>query len=368
MPLNINNVIYFYMFICVALFLFNVLYIVYSKRKNRTQIRQNDRWDTILKETWQEIEQTGSLPENHRRLLESKLRKVNQLISYHNALEPHLNQEIVQHYLALIHDTFQVLAAFYLKRPAMERAFFAYLISLYHPDQGREHDQLVELLLEYMRDSTVYCRENVLKAIYAMGNAGAVEHAFSLLSELELYHHPRLVSDGLMTFTGSKTALAWRLWNHINHFSEPLQIASVQFATQLSDEFSSSFLSALKNPQTPLEVRFALTRYFFKHHFPDALPFLLSFAEDADASGNGLAISACSALAAYPGESTMAALEKSLHSRNWYVRQNAASSLISFGYGQEELDRLKASGDRYAAEMLEYMLQLQNQRNRRAAL
>lgn len=362
MQLNVNSVIYFYMFICVALLVYNIIYIFSSKRKSKTRARNTRRWELLLAGTWKDLERTGQLPEDHIPLLEKKLKNVNQLIAYHGAIEPHLTEESVHRYLDLCHDAFQFLAVSYRRRPAMERAFFAYVIAAYHPSRDREHDQLVELLLDFMQDSTIYCRENVLKALCALGHPAALEHAFQLLSDLEFYHHPRLLSDGLMKFTGDKTALAWRLWKQRSRFSEPLQIATVQFATQLSAEFSEEFLKALKDDTTPLEVRFALVRYFQRHVYPEARPFLLSCVKDTDFSAGELAVAACTALSRYPGEDTAAALSSALHSRNWYIRKNAAVSLASLGIARKELEHLQVSDDRYAREILEYAIQLQAQK------
>ena len=44
-----------------------------------------------------------------------------------------------------------------------------------------------------------------------------------------------------------------------------------------------------------------------------------------------------------------------LHSRDRYVKHNAASSLVKLGIPKEEEEKLKNSGDKYAAEMLDCM-------------
>lgn len=361
---NIDSVIYFYMFICVALLVFNVFYILRSQGKNRMMEKRVQYWKEMIGNALSSMEKEDSVSKEHSVMLERKLRRIDQLMAYHEALLPQIGNDTTRKYLDELHDTFQILAAGYAGRPAMERAFFAYVMSIYHPSSGREHDQLVELLLDFIRDATVYCRENVLQAIYVMGSSAAIESAFRLLSDEGIYHNSRLLSDGLMKFSGNKEELAWRLWNQRLQWSESIQIAIVQFATQTSDAFEAVFLKALWEPATTAEVRFAMIRYFQRHVYKEALPFFLSRAMDADQSGDGLAIPACAALASYPGEETIYALKHAIHSRNWYVRKNAAASLVELHAEEDCLKELKASPDRYAEEMLIYMMELKRPKGR----
>ena len=356
--LELDSVIYIYMFICVALMGFNVLYIFQSKHRRRQRIRRQRRWEGILARTLAGLAEGGAVPAAHRRLLERRLRRLEELMAYHEAISPRLGQPACQAYLDACHDSFQALAAWYVRRPAMERAFFARLMAFYHPGEGRDHDQLIRLLLAFLEDSTVYCRENVLQALYAMGSAGGVEQALELISQRGWYHHPRLISDGLSSFRGDRAALARRLWQRCRGWEEGIQVAVVQFAAACTDALAGSFLEALRDPETPAETRFALVRYFQHRPSPAARPVLL---EAAGREGEPLAVPACAALARYPGGVTMEVLKGALHSRNWYVRRNAAASLAALGAGPAELDELHRSGDRYAGEMLAYMARLTRQ-------
>lgn len=343
------------MFICVALLVFNVLYIIYSKQKTNRGKNLENKWLERLLPVWESVLEDGRVPMEHRKLLEKKLRNIDQMIAYHETVKRHLAEPGVQKYLDLNHDVFQNLALYFSGRLPMEKAYFAHVISIYHPDRGREHDRLEEILLGYMSDTTVYCRENVLQALYAMGNMAAIEHAFFLLSDMELYHHPRLLSDGMMKFAGDKKALVRKLWVQRHRFSESIQVAVVQFASMISDEFAEDFLKELEDDHALMEVRFSLIRYFGRYPSKEALPFLLQCVREERGERAGLAVAACTVLARYPGEQTIEVLMEALHSRDWYVRRNAASSLVRLGIPKEAEEKLKNSGDKYAVEMLDYM-------------
>ncbi|MBQ8390833.1 MAG: HEAT repeat domain-containing protein [Oscillibacter sp.] len=356
--MGVNFVIYFYMFICLALLVFNVVYILRSKEKQRRQSRRVDFWLRVIGEECRSLERGTPLSSAHGKRLEKRLVRLEELMAYQEAVLicfDSWDRELTQRYLDAYHLSFQVLAVEYSRRPAMERAFYAYLMGLYHPYREQGGGRLVEVLMTYFDDSTVFCRENVLQALYAMGQASAVEQAFTLMSERGWYHHTRLLSDGLSSFAGDKVELAQRLWRRCTAWTEALQVAVVQFATDVSDSFSEEFLFALQDDSLPLETRFALLRYFQRRVYLPARALLLELLEQGEA--NGLSITAAAALSRYPGEDTRQALFKALHSWNWYVRRNAASSLVAMGAAEEDARALREGGDRYAAEMLDYMLE-----------
>lgn len=323
-------------------------YIFRTKGRDKQHIRRAKQWKGQI----EQVLDTGVTP-RHQGLLLRKLTSIRHLMSYQDAQNALADHPGMQSYLDSNHDVFQALAAVYRHRPAAERAFFAHLIVCYHPGRGREHDQLAELLLDFLDDSTVYCRQNVLLALCALGNGGAVEQALRRFQREGWYHNPRLLSDGLMTFFGNREALAHRLWSQALRQEELFQVAVVQFATQLSGNFARPFLDALKDGETYLETRFALIRYFQRHPVPEAKSVLLKLALHPD--GNGPAIAACAALAKYPGRDTVEVLEEALHSRSWNIRRNAAAALAELGVTMEDLPRLAQSGDKYATEILQYM-------------
>lgn len=355
--LDVDGVIYFYMFICVALLVFNVAYIFRSKGAQRVNLRREDKWRRLL-EGQVLLLKEGNVPSDRQQnYLRRHLQSTNELMAFNevlNALKEEDGQQI-QLLMQQNHQIFRDLAVYYHRKSAMERAFFAYIIAAYHPPVGAVHDPLVEILLSYMDNSTVYCRENVLNALYALGNEQAVEHAFGRLNDQGWYHNPRLLSDGMMRFSGDRAQLVERLWRHRRQWEEFLLVAVVQLATQLTEDFSALFLDALDEKTLPLEVRFALVRYFQRHPCLAAKPYLLDYVTASAGQENGLAIAAASALEKYPGEDTRQALKEALHSRDWYVRHNAAVSLTKLGFSQQELGELRSSGDRYAVEMLEYV-------------
>ncbi len=378
---GINYMIYFYMFICLTLLFFNIAYIFYQKRRQNIQEIRAMHWKKELAGLWKESDCTGQAFKEqhepdctrqafkeqhepgcegqafkvHKRRLRRKLKRIDQLIAYNSVMEDCLGTGGVSDYLEECYEDFLFLAVEYGNREAMERAFFAYVISLYYPYMGTPRKQMVNILLKYMDDATVYCRENVLLALYAIGDAVAVEHAFMYLDSRGLYHSPKLISDGLMTYKGDKEELARRLWSKRNAWNESLVLSVIQFVTQLDADFSEEFIGELQKDNTSLEHRFAYIRYFQRHVKPGLKGYLIDCLKQYDASNNSLAIVISLALGSYPGEDTALALEGALQSKSWYVRKNAAASLLRIGLPEDELRRVYEASDRYGKEILEYV-------------
>lgn len=355
--INIDFIIYFYIAICIALLVFNVGYIILAKEEPHTLKKRTRFWQQEIRTIMERYHETETIPPEHAALLKKRLTNVKWLLCYSNALQEIPQSDAKYQYIQACYDIIQQVGLVYISRPAMERAFFSYVVSLYPPAQNRSR-KILELLLSFMDNSTVYCRENILQAIYAIGNPIALEHVFTYMGENALYHNPKLISDGLIKFTGNKLELAHHLWAQQAHWPEWVQIAIIQFASLLDNSFQKEFLAALQSRETSNEVKFVLIRYFQKYPYEKAKEFLISSVMDADHSGNGIAIPACSALAAYHDASTIKALKTALYSRNWYVRKNAATALVDLGIDEMNLEEIRNSNDQYAVEMLEYVLKL----------
>ena len=353
MRLPVRAVIYFYIFICVVLLLFNLLYIFRSGSVKRRQRRRVHRWETYLDSFLE-----GSPMWDSGELLR-RLKDTEELMAFDTAMESRKDtQSEAARFFRENRPLILELAGVYQKKEAMEQAFFAYVIASFYPSVGDKGDPLAEQLLSYLDGSTVYSRENVLNALYALGSAQPLEHAFVLMSQRGWYHDSRLLSDGLNRFQGDQDALANRLWKNRTQLGECFQVGLIRFADTLSgNRFAEDFLKALETEQFPAETQFALVRYFRRHPIPHAKPMLLRLLK-GDAEGKrDLSIAAAASLASYPDSETRKALKDALHSQNWYVRQNAARSLKAMGVTWEEA-QTSSGGDRYAADMLEYIFEV----------
>ena len=144
----VDKVIYFYIFICLFLLIYNIVYIIRRTHQKKRRARQIERWKAIL---------------TRRKMPVKKLRNPEALTAWHSAIfapDSPLSGGERAAYLdenrpALLH-----LAWDYRRHDAMERAFCAYILrEIFLADAG-DWKIFAGPLLSYLDHSTVYCREN----------------------------------------------------------------------------------------------------------------------------------------------------------------------------------------------------------------
>lgn len=354
---DIDKVIYSYLFICSLMLVFNIIYIFYSSRRKRIYERSVESWRKSIYRQLVLTNEGKPVDQKHKKLMERKLINTNQLFAYVRVLDELREQgEGLGRYLSDNYIPIQSLAYRYARKDSMDKGFFAFFISRNKPWEDGEFRPLIEILLSYMKDSTVYCREKVLNALYAIGNSQGVENALQIISDNKWFHHSKLLSDGLSTFTGDKEELALRLWSHLKEWDNNLMVSIVQFITSNSGKFKEVFFDGLQSEDVDIEIRMAILRYYRRHAYEPVRPLLLSYLRGEGVSDENMRIVTASVLDRYPGEDTVAVLKEAINHSNWYFRYNAASSLVRLKVDIKELQDILEGKDRYAKEILSYMI------------
>lgn len=358
MRFDIETVIYSYLFICVALLVYNIVYIFRSTGRNKRQEKTQKSWEQQIRQQLDRLSRGEEVTLDHQNRILSKLRRIQHLFAYGTSLDLIAQEEpiLTELYMQANLGTIQTLASDYVKKDSMDRAYFAYLIAQHRPCDGQEFRPLMEILLSFMEDATVYCKENVFKALYALGNCQAVENALQIFNDRNWFHHQKLLSDGLLTFSGDRDELAARLWSHYGQWNEELMLSIIQFITGFSENYREPFFPILQREETDIEIRLAILRYYRRHHYEPVHSLLITYLWD-EKEGDNLKIVSAFVLSRYPGEGTVAALKHALSHHNWYVRYNAASSLVELDVPAAELEDVFAGNDQYAKEILIYMLE-----------
>ena len=357
MKISINALIYIYMLICFSLLLYNIIYIIKSYISKKLMKKRSFYWKGEILKQISFLQKQENVEESHLRKLERKLSKTEELIAYVDALDSLNEHDTFEIYLQNTFVAQQTLALKYAKKDSMNRAFFAYTISKYPSCNGEKFRPIMRILISYLDNSTVYCRENSLKALCALGNIQAVENALQILNDYHWFHHKKLLSDGLATFRGDKEKLMEVLWKHINDWDENIMISVVQFITICGGQYQEVFFPMLLSDNTSIEIRLGIMRYYRRYFYEPVREILYSFLQDDNIDEN-LIIVAAIVLDRYPGEETIDILKEALHHHNWYVRRNAASSLYNLGVELDTLDNILNGDDRYAKDILNYKYQV----------
>lgn len=358
MKIQIEQIIYFYMFICIAMLVFDILFALSRKGVDRRQNRRKERFLLAVERQMEHLRADGTMDLQLEKKMAGKLKNYHNLMAFHQAvLSLQEEKKPVSEYLIKSRSMFLELAYFYSKANDMKKAYFAYLMGQYQIDRGEEHSELSHILLSFVNSSNVYCRENALTALYRFGNPVQVARAFRRLNEEQIPHHGKLLTDGLLSFTGEHQELCRLLWEQFDEWDTKLQVVFINYVRMISGEYGEVFEQRLKNKKTDKEVKLAILRYFRKWNRPPIKPCLQDYIIHADQYDWEMTALASLALQNYPGKDTVEVLKMGLHHKNWYVRLNSAQSLQKLRASYMDLADIYNGEDRFAREMLVYHMQ-----------
>jgi len=357
-----EKVLYFYMAICIAILFFNIAYIFYDKFKLYRLERRSYSMVGKIDKQIDLIEAGGKVQKEHMRRMLKQMKKLEKLRAFEfsmNRVREKHDENSVRVYLEEMRKTFIHLIPVYEKRDVIEQAYFAAVAGELGISKGRaRNDGLMDFMIELACAEDVYVRENALKAIYSMGNKNTVLNAFEQMNDNEIFHSGKLLTDGLLSFTGDREELARILWSHSKEFYVELRLPIMQFIRFSTGSFKEEFFSLLCNENADKELRLEAVRYFRRYVYEPAKGVMQSFINNRENIDWEFAAMAAASLTQYPGEDTVKCLKSGLGSGSWYIRLNCAEALINgMSLPEEDLFDVFNGRDRYAREILNYVKQ-----------
>lgn len=360
--MKIEIMIYAYIAICVSMILYNIIYVFILKHRQRSLVSDSERFKKILNEQIDILKKGGEISEKHKKFLCRKLDKTSQITAFDKALEELFSKEaeFSEKYLVDTFCVFETLTHRYINKDTIKIAYFPYILHKYNILKHHEGERLTSALFDLLRSVNVYCRENTLKALYSMQRPDIVARALKIIDTNLSYHHPKLISDGLMLYKGDRVELKNTLFTHFNDYSVHMRVNILNYFRFAGIKCDSEMLETLKNEKEHNEIRFSAIRYFEKFPSDDAQPVILNLAENLENRIWEYQAIATSALKSYPGDATFRILVKNLSSSNWHIRQNSAISCEKLGYTYQDLINVFDGNDRYAREIIRYRLDRRN--------
>lgn len=245
------------------------------------------------------------------------------------------------------------------------KAYLAYMLSGFDIPLNSSDRSYVNLMLSYLTDRSIYTHENALQALYRYGDPEAVARAFRLLSDQGILHSEKLLTDGLLKFTGDRKKLVSLLIGEMDLLNEPCRIGFVNFLRLSScHDIDDVLTNRLETAEIPPDARCATLRLLGTKHSPESRAAMLSqlnaYADSEDCWQP--AAVAATLLEQYPDDEVIRSLTHAVSSRQWYVRMNAAKSLIGMRVSPEVLAAILKGKDRYAADALRFQLAEINER------
>lgn len=355
--------LYGYTAVCVSMLIFNVLYYLSLNSRDRRMDRVSGRLRSQVDRQMARLRWGGTVEHRHLLYLERKLSWVANLIAFDRMLterrktDGEAAPELLE-YEQQIQPVILHLAVVYRGKEDIQAAYFAWFLSRHSSNRHMELDAVQDILVDYMNQNSLYCRVNAFQALCRMGSPRCVADAVAVLDRNGKFFHSKLLTDSLLSFTGSKRALTALLQDRFDSFSVQTRLSILNYIRFHSGDYREWVLPMMNDPAEDKELRLAAIRYFGRYAYPPAKPALLAFAADEDPLRWEYAAVSVSALAAYDGADTEDVLIGSICSPNWYVRSNAAVSLTARGL-DGGLAAAEDGGDPYAREMMRYQLQLQ---------
>lgn len=354
--MKIESMLFIYIAICISMIVFNIVYVFILRHNDRRLDRGSAEYDSLIRLQMQRIDSGLGVEEHHKKKLRRELSRTAGLTAFDRSMEAIYaeNPERADAYLLELYPVFVYLSAHYHGRDTIKRAYFPYIVGKYNILKYKEDCEILARMFELLRSDNLYCRENALGAIYETEKPAHVVRALKLIDENPCFHHPKLICDGLLRFSGDRDELGALLWANFEGFSTGMQLNISNFLRFADIRCDGRMFALLMDEKRDQELRFAAMRYFEKFPCPEAMVPLQDFADNMDGRPWEYQSIATSALKSYPDARTAEILKKNLSNSNWYIRRNAAISCDALGFSYSELIQVFDGGDRYAREMLRY--------------
>lgn len=339
---------------------FNVIYNLMLRHSEPRLKKRCQKIEAKIKLQFERIQSGSSVDDRHLNYLRHTLRHVNNLMAFDRVVKPLVegeHNEIGKQYLSQIQPVILYLATLYQKRENVQAAYYSYLLSQYTVQKAMQNDTLQDILLDYVRKENLYCRVNGLQALYAFGNAEHILEALQILDDGKVFMHEKILTEGLLSFSGDHKELIDLLWAKLDLFSEHTQLAILNYIRLKSGAYKEDMFAILQDPSRGKELQLAAIRYFGKYEYEPALNPLLRLAADENPLRWEYTTVSVSSLSLYPGEQVIDVLKRALHHPNWYVRYAASVSLEAHHVDSTSLIDIVAGHDRYAREMMMYRLE-----------
>lgn len=354
--------LYGYGAVCICMLVFNIIYNLSLKGKDHRLAHRSEKLASGIETQLEHLRNGQEIPSGYIHYLVRRLSRINYLIAFDRVLGEYQEQEeedpVVIQYQKMLQPVILQLATVYQNRDNMQAAYFAYFLSRHKMNRYMSMDAVQDILMEYMKKSSFYCRLNALQALYEFGHPEYIVKAIEILDRSGDFFHEKVLTDGLLTYTGSHDQLIRLFRERFDRFTDRIKLAILNYVRFQSGNYCEWMYDLMTDERENKELRLSAIRYFGRYVFEPARKVLLEFASDKDPVHWEYEAVSITSLAAYDGEDVLETLKNAMHSSNWYVRKNAAECLKHHGVDYSDMLEVMSGSDRYAREMMMYQLEM----------
>ena len=257
-------------------------------------------------------------------------------------------------YIRQTSPTVVSLTSAYRRKDDIVHAFYVFTLTRYRYLRNFYTSELVANLQDLLDRGDSACAEGVLLAIYEIGDSKITLEVLRQVDRMERFIHPKIISDGLLTYSGDVSELQNLILDQLFGFSEQMQVNLLNYLRFSSGAHCERMLQLIQNKDSSDETRFSCIRYLGKYPYAPAYDLLARYAAGEEGNRLEYAIVALAVLRYYPRPRTVKILRAQIKSPNWYVRYNATESLEYLGLEYLDLVDIFDGKDRFARDMLQY--------------
>ena len=345
-----QNILYIYLFVFIAMSIFDIACIFFRKANEKRLLKKEEKINKLIKK-----EDLKSLSSSHIKYLSFHLKNTGTFIAFTNVIKE-MDDNDRKIYLTQLKSVFFKILPTYKKIELIRKTYFVSILADYPYIYDDSYNSIIHYLIGCCASSSVFLREYALLALYRVGNENYIKEALEKMNFLRINHHPKLLTDGFMKFTGNEEKFVDMLEKLMPSLEENYKVACINYFHYKKIPCQEYVYHLLTSNKETKEVCIACLRYFGSVKFLPAKKVMFDYLHSDKNNWEFAAISA-SSLRNYPGANTLKNLLDSVKSHNWYVRNNSAATIIQLA-SKQELEEILKIDDRYAVDALNYQLNL----------
>ena len=342
--MNVTYIILIYAIICICMIIFNASAIILGKGNNKINNIKLKKYKEKIKEQFVLLSENKPVTKEHKKYLKRKLLNSNNFLTYDNIVTNYIKKEeqYIKPYLDECREVFEELLYKYDKKNNIEKAFCIKSIKEYGVFIHNNVVAVEDVLFENLNDESIYCRDNAYLAICSMEEAVRIIEALKIISNSEKYFHKNIITIGLNSYQGNSDKLLDGLFNNFSKFSLDIKCCIIEYATYFDNKYSKHILELLLNKKTPRILKINCIKYFEYVYYKPAGPILVAYTYKYLDYDNDMCYHTVKSLRNYESKNSIKAIEKSIYSADFRIRDIACESLafIRLGLDSKEIDNI----------------------------
>lgn len=346
-----NIIIEIYIFICIMLLLFDVVFLVVKNTKNKRFFPQKDKIKDKIQDELNRYDPKIGLSSSLKSFLLTNLDKTKNLIILQNELhtltdhKAEIEAEIWPYILSKV--------SVYLKKSEYEQAYYAYVVSNFDDLDVKWDERFFSIFITFLDSKSLYVFSNAMNAIYKFADPYLMSISIQKVNERNGFYHSKLFVDGLLDYKGDQELLQNLILEKFYDYSSMTQESILNYFRLQGAKVEEFCLQLLKKREVHPEVYYGALRYFAKYPCPESKDICLDLLQNSETFWVEQLL-AIQALKSYGDPLVKQVIRGRVTSCHWHVRLNAINYLHHHSLSKDEIFQILSLSDKYTNEALLY--------------